>query len=159
MRRILPVLLSVAWLGACEPGPVKGPAEVRWDRETCTRCAMSVGDNRFAAQVREDVAPFRTHLFDDIGCALNWLEQQPGEAASKYELWVNNHRTSQWIDARQAWYIGGVQSPMGYNLAAVPESEEGAMDYEAAVRHIGVVEAGRRTRGEGHAAHVKVMEQ
>ena len=159
MRRILPVLLSVVWVGACEPEPATGPEAVRWDRETCTRCAMSVGDNRFAAQVREDAAPFRVHLFDDIGCAVNWLDNQPEAAAARYEVWVNDHGTSQWIDARRAWYVGGMQSPMGYNLAATPKREAGALDFESAVARIRQVETQRNVHGGEHTVHFSGTEQ
>lgn len=159
MRPILLALLSVMWVSACDSGAVTGPAEVRWDRETCVRCAMSVGDNRFAAQVREDAEPYRSFLFDDIGCAVIWLQQQAGVDTSTYELWVNDHQTRQWIDARKAWYVKDVPSPMGYNLAAAPGPSADALDFEAAARHVMEVESTRKLHDGGHAEHVKAVEQ
>lgn len=158
MRPVLLVLLSAMWMSACGPEPVTGPADVRWDRETCTRCAMSVGDNRFAAQVREDAEPWRAFLFDDIGCAVAWLRQQQESAVSRFEIWVNDHNSSQWIDARSAWYVNGVPSPMGYNLAAGPERVPGSVDFDTAIEHVMEVESTRKPHSGGHADHLKVVE-
>ena len=158
MRPGLLVLLSAMLMGACDSGPATGPADVRWDRETCTRCAMSVGDNRFAAQVREHTEPYRAFVFDDIGCAVIWLGQQPDSAASRYEIWVNDHSSNQWIDAREAWYIKEVQSPMGYNLAADSERQAGAVDFGSATRHVMEVESTRKPHGGEHTVHLKAVE-
>ena len=73
------VLLSFffLFLVACSPEEFTGPGEIRWDREVCKRCNMSVGDRFYAAQVRGAPAEEKTELykFDDIGCAVIWLEK------------------------------------------------------------------------------------
>ena len=53
MRGLLKLSLMLIWLlSACGQQAETGPVEVRWDQESCTRCAMAVSDHRFAAQVR-----------------------------------------------------------------------------------------------------------
>ena len=106
-------LFAVLFAG-CSVEPQSGPGEVRWDRETCERCAMAVSDPRYSAQVRGGPAGGRGRLykFDDIVCALLWLEKQPWRENPAVEVWVNDHRDGEWLDARSAWYVTGKITPM-----------------------------------------------
>lgn len=131
---VLPSLLLL--LAACGPSIETGPEEVRWDRQTCTRCVMSVSDQRFAAQVREAGEDHRVHFFDDIGCAITWLEQQEWKEQDGVEIWVADFNTHAWLDARNAWFTENGPSPMGFNLAARAEQQEGAVKFENAVEQI-----------------------
>ncbi len=89
---------------------------------------MVIGDKRFAAQIRD---PNRKVMkFDDIGCAMFWLMAQPfSEQTANTEYWVADYRSGGWIDARQAHYLEGKKSPMGYHYAAVAEPEAGTIPY------------------------------
>ena len=136
MRRRDFIRLSAAgWLFLGIEGCVKSPAsngwvDVKWDRDTCTRCRMVISDRRFAAEVRggpqNDV-----FKFDDIGCAVFWLaHQQFNEETARVEFWINDYENpGQWLDARQAHYVAGKKSPMGYHYAALAEPEAGVVDY------------------------------
>ena len=106
--------LGFVLLGACSPGSESGPVEVAWSRDACERCGMAVGEPRFAAQIRD--SDHRAHHFDDLGCALLWLDQQDGEAP--LEIWVGNAGAEGWLDARSAGYRAGQRTPMGYGFAA-----------------------------------------
>ena len=110
----------------------EGMAEIKWDRDTCARCNMVISDPRFAAELRggEKNTAFK---FDDIGCLVFWLRdkaaQHPWMAEAATRLWVADAADmsgATWLDARQAHYLGGRLSPMGYNFAAardaVPQS-------------------------------------
>ena len=56
-----------AMLSACgKSGWPEGMAEIKWDRDTCTRCRMAISDRRFAAQVRGGPKD-QVFKFDDIG--------------------------------------------------------------------------------------------
>ena len=103
----------------------EGMAEIKWDRDTCVRCNMVISDPRFAAQMRggEKNTAFK---FDDIGCLVFWLRdktaQFPWMAAADTRMWVADAADmsgATWLDVRQAHYLGGRLSPMGYNFAAV----------------------------------------
>ena len=134
--------MLVLLLSACSAEQATGPGEVRWDRETCARCNMAVGDRLFAAQVRGASAGEKTKLykFDDIGCAVIWLAQQPWKDEARTEIWVTDHRTGDWINARTAFYVKDKITPMDYGLGAQAESAEDALDYSQAVAHILIAE-------------------
>lgn len=147
------LLLSFFFLvvGACSPDQVTGPGEVRWDRETCTRCSMAVSDRHYAAQVRGAPADEKTRLykFDDIGCAVIWLDQQPWQDDSRTEIWVVDHLSGEWLDARQAKYVKDRISPMNYGLGAQAQATAGALDFSQAKAHIMMSEKERHLHG-GH---------
>ena len=134
------ILLSFFFLllSACSPEETSGPGEVRWDRETCTHCNMAIGDRHYAAQVRGAPAGEKTKLFkfDDIGCAIIWLKEQPWKDEPGTEIWVKDYRDGEWIDARKASYVKARISPMNYGLGAQTEVTEGALDYTQATAYI-----------------------
>lgn len=130
-------------LAACSGDPGTGPVEVKWDRDVCTRCNMVLSDRQHAAQVRyapTDGSRGRVNRFDDLGCAVLWLDQQPWRDQSGVEFWVTDHRDGSWIDARGAWYVTGRLTPMQYGLGAQAEPAPGAIDFAGASKHIYEVE-------------------
>jgi len=153
------ILLSFFFLllSACSPEETSGPGEVRWDRETCTHCNMAVGDRHYAAQVRGAPAGEKTKLykFDDIGCAIVWLKDQPWKDEPGTEIWVKDHRNSEWIDARKASYVKARISPMNYGLGAQAEVAEGALDYTQATAYIMVSEKEHHQHGGLNPANQK----
>jgi copper chaperone NosL len=136
---------------ACSPEPETGPGEVRWDRETCTRCNMAIGDRHYAAQIRGAASAEKTRLykFDDIGCAITWLEQQDWKDDPRTEIWVADYRDAEWLDARKASYVTGKISPMNYGLGAQAEITAGALDFSQAKAHIMASETEHHQHG-GH---------
>lgn len=152
---LLAALLAVL-LPACG-GPETGPAEIHWDRDTCERCHMVLSDRHHSAQIRggPEGGRARVYKFDDIGCAVLWLEEQPWKDDPRTEIWVNDHRDGQWIDARRAHYVTGQETPMDYGLGAQDEPAEGALNYEQAKAHIRKVEERFSEQGVDieHGAH------
>jgi len=144
--------LLLLLLVGCSAGNTSGPEEVRWDRETCTRCAMALGDRLSAAQVRGAPAGQQTRVykFDDIGCAVIWLDGQPWKDDARTELWVTDQRTGQWLDARAATYIPGKRSSMGFGLGAQPETAPQGMDFGRARQYIYEIEAHEHVHGGRH---------
>lgn len=151
MPALLKVTLLVVFLTGCSGDPGTGPAEVRWDREICPRCAMVVSDHNYAAQVRGGPADKRkkVYTFDDIGCAVIWLDKQEWKDDAGTEVWVTDHRNGKWLDARSAYYVTGKITPMAYGLGAQDTTAEGALDYSAAREHIYEVEAAEHTHAGG----------
>ncbi len=118
----------------------EGMAEIKWDRDTCVRCSMVISDRRFAAQMRggEKDTAFK---FDDIGCLAFWLRdkaaQHPWMAEPATRMWVADSTSgAAWLDARQAHYLGGRLSPMGYNFAAVRDAVSGSLTFESMREHV-----------------------
>ena len=146
MRRLTYFIVMFAsvliLLTGCGNDNPTGPVEVKWDRDACTRCQMMLSDHNFSAQVRvfPEGKRSKVYKFDDMGCAVLWLEEQPYKDDPKTEIWVNDYKTKQWLDARKAWFVKGEISPMGYGLGAEKEKTEGALNFEQAVKHIKEVE-------------------
>lgn len=128
---------ALAALGACDRKGSwpEGMAEIKWDRDTCVRCNMVISDPRFAAELRggEKNTVFK---FDDIGCLVFWQRdkaaQHPWMAEPATRMWVADSTDmsgATWLDPRQAHYLGGRLSPMGYNFAAVRDAAAGSVTY------------------------------
>ena len=115
---VWPMLLLLA---ACSNDPGTGPAEIKWDRDICNRCRMVVSDPHFAAQIRHlpECKRSRVDKFDDIGCAMLWLDQQTFKDDPSIEIWVADFRTGEWIDARTATYVTQNTTPMEYGLSLI----------------------------------------
>ncbi len=146
------LLTLLSWgLTACSGDAGTGPADVKWDRYACDRCRMVLSDRQHAAQVR--VLPTegrsKVHFFDDIGCAVVWLEDKPFRDDPHTEIWVTDWRSGDWINARTAYYLTGQVTPMEYGLGAQTEPAPDALSFDAARRHIFEVEQKYNVHG-GH---------
>lgn len=146
---LLALLLGA--LAACSGDPGTGPLDVKWDRFTCERCRMVLSDRKHSAQVRIPQAEGRSKVlfFDDIGCAVVWLEDKPFRDDPKTEIWVTDWRSGAWIDARKAFYLAGQVTPMEYGLGAQSEPDPQAIDFAAARGRIFEVEKKYNVHG-GH---------
>ena len=91
----------------------------------------------------------RLYKFDDIGCAVIWLDTQSWKNDTGTEIWVADHRNGKWLDARKAHFVTGKLSPMNYGLAAQAEEAEGALDFSQAIEHIKTAENEQHRHG-GH---------
>jgi hypothetical protein len=142
MKRLTVLYLLLALLCACTGDPGTGPVEVEWEHDTCERCTMVLTDRLHSAQVRHHPPgeSSRVYLFDDLGCALIWLEDKPWKDDPATEIWVTDHRNGTWIDAHSAHYVGGQETPMLYGLGAQPEPVAGSVPFERAKRHVFEVE-------------------
>lgn len=136
------VLTGIILLSGCKGEPDTGPGKVRWDRDICERCVMAVSDPNFSAQIRGGPSGEQQKLykFDDLGCAVIWLDQQTWKDNPENNIWVNQHKTGEWIDARQAHYIKNQLTPMNYGLGAQLEDTPDALDFDAAKKHIYKIE-------------------
>ena len=135
---IFAALGAVFVLVGCSGGPETGPGQVRWDKVSCERCLMAVSDRHFSAQIRGGPAERKSRLyfFDDFGCAVLWLEEQPWRNESRNEIWVTDAQTGQWLDARTARFTTGFITPMDFGLAAGVADTSGALTYEQAVQEV-----------------------
>jgi hypothetical protein len=76
-----------------------------------------ISERRHAVQIRE-LGARRIHAFDDLGCALLWLDEQellPGSEGGP-EVWAMDSRAGNWIDAREAQFEAGLTTPMAYGF-------------------------------------------
>jgi nitrous oxide reductase accessory protein NosL len=143
-RPTTPLLAAASLLlAACSGDPGTGPKEVKWDRDVCVRCNMVLSDRAHAAQIRypePGTGRSRVATFDDIGCAVLWLDRQDWRHEPAVEIWVTDYRDGSWIDARSAHYVTGRITPMQYGLGARDDAVEGALDFDQARAQIQRVE-------------------
>ena len=131
---------------ACGRGSATGPVEIVWDRDTCERCAMAIGDRRFAAQIRSG-ASGEVHKFDDLGCASLWLDEHRDGVGDRPEAWVRDLRGERWLDATASTYAPGLRTPMSYGFGASPEPVEGGIAWSEVRERIRDIESARRSPG------------
>ncbi|GJM43700.1 MAG: hypothetical protein DHS20C21_05420 [Gemmatimonadota bacterium] len=138
LRAVAVVAVFATFLAACSGAPETGPVEVRWDRDVCAQCTMAISDRNYAAQVRGAPAgePTRVDAFDDLGCAVLWLDAQAWKSDPRTEVWVTDHRTGEWIDARIAGYVDERVSPMDFGLGAVKDPAQGSFGWDEAAERI-----------------------
>jgi len=128
MQRYLARVVMVGFmlvLGACWGGEKSGPEDIHWDRDACELCKMLISDARFAAEVRGGDKN-KLYKFDDIGCAINWLNDQHWAGDEAAEIWVADGASTRdnliWLNAREARYVKGALTPMNYGFSAVAPS-------------------------------------
>ncbi len=116
-----------------------GPAEIHWDRDVCKLCSMIISDARFTAQVRGGPKQ-KVYKFDDIGCAVNWLNGQPWAGDNNTEIWVaertSTRQSVRWLKARDARYVTNDQTPMNYGFGATLQNLPGSIDFVALTNRI-----------------------
>ena len=129
LTRILVLGALALFLAACSRESETGPVELKWDRDTCTRCSMAISDRHYAVQVRGGPKK-QVFKFDDIGCAVHWLKDQPWGNDPAMEIWVTDFRSGKWLDARAAQYVAGKTTPMAYGFGASAEALPGSIGFE-----------------------------
>jgi copper chaperone NosL len=121
--------VGVLLLCACAGGPPE-PAELDTANDACANCRMSVSDRRFASQI---VAPgAEPQFFDDLACLKAHLARTSG-ARKDAVVYVADHRTREWVDARLAVFARrpDLTTPMASGLMAHRDSSSAREDPEA----------------------------
>ncbi len=127
--RVLAMLALLVSLAACNQ-PKTGPVEIRYGRDTCALCNMIISDPRYATQIRGGPG-HEAYKFDDIGDALVFLERQTWKDEPNVEFWVMDvEKGKTWLDARKAFYLGGMQSPMAHGYGALAEPRPGTVGFD-----------------------------
>jgi len=131
MKRLITRVLmvgAVLALAGCWGGEKSGPEDIHWDRDVCELCKMFISDPRFAAEVRGGDKK-KIYKFDDIGCAINWLNDQHWAGDETAEIWAAEATSTRdkmvWLNAREARYVKGELTPMNYGYSAVAPSQAG----------------------------------
>ncbi len=133
-RRAFLLATTAAALAGCG-GRTEGPEDIAWSRDPCEFCRMIIDDRHFAAEVRGGPKN-RITKFDDIGCAIHWIKQTGWTDEQVSEVWVTDHESGRWLDARQAHFLLGPRSPMGYDYAAMAEPRQASAGFDDIRRSI-----------------------
>ncbi|HIP18627.1 MAG TPA: hypothetical protein EYG78_04750 [Sulfurovum sp.] len=117
-------LLLVAGFSGCEKKQISTELqEVHWDRDMCERCKMVTSDRYHSVQVINPKTG-RSYMFDDIGCALLWFDEEKIAWKEQAKVWITDAKTGEWIDAREAFYDAGNVTPMAYGFSAHTKKED-----------------------------------
>jgi copper chaperone NosL len=128
MTRLLTTLAALASALACGTVPA-GPVTIDLKNDTCAHCRMGIVSTTTAAQVV--AAGEEPRFFDDIGCLRDYLA---GAAlTSDAVVFVADHRTGDWIDARRAVVTKtSIDTPMASGLVAHADAASRDADPAAA---------------------------
>ncbi len=116
-RNFLIFSLASLALVACKKQSKEAAQEVHWDRDMCERCKMVLSERKYAAQII-DPKSGKCYKFDDIGCAVLWMDEEHIAWKDRAKIWVSDAKTGRWIDARKALYTDDSITPMAYGVAA-----------------------------------------
>ena len=118
LRFFLFFTLVVTLFSACNDNKsdLNKVSPVHWDRDMCERCKMVVSDRKNSVQIKDPKG--NVYMFDDIGCALLWFEENHIKWQDKAHIFVTDVQTGKWIDATKAWYDTGNVTPMDFGYSA-----------------------------------------
>ena len=116
----LMTVFSIFGFSGCEKKSIGAAQEMHWDRDMCERCKMAISERKFAVQII-DPQTGKDYKFDDIGCAVLWMDEEKIPWKDKAILWITDAKTGKWIDARKAKYADSAITPMAYGFAAYTE--------------------------------------
>jgi len=120
MKKYIFVFLSLLFMGSltgCDKKIDLKPQKMHWDRDICQRCDMAISERKYAVQVVNPKTG-KHYLFDDIGCAVLWMDENKIPWKDKAVIWITDAKTGKWIDARKALYTDDMITPMAYGIAA-----------------------------------------
>jgi copper chaperone NosL len=120
------VLFSLVFIAACR-GESDAAVDPVWGKQPCDHCKMIVSQKTSAAQL---VARGERHHFDDIGCMVQWLDEQH-VGRDETRAWVR--LGDGWVEATSAHYIGGTSTPMDHGYVA---SKSGEIDWVELQRRV-----------------------
>ncbi len=111
------VLLFMLTFASCEKKDSTKPIKIHWDRDMCERCDMAISERKYAVQIINPKTG-KHHLFDDIGCAILWMDEEKIPWRDRAIIWVTDAKTGKWIDAKKALWTDDRITPMAYGVAA-----------------------------------------
>lgn len=146
------VIMLLLLIGCQKSNEEQLPVDFVWDRVVCEECRMALSDHHYSAQVIDPNG--KAYFFDDIGCTILWLQRQSWQDQSR--TWVNDYKTTEWIEAKKAnWIYGDPRTPMGYGFAATLSQIEDALKYETVKKWMIV---GKNLVNENRSKHLDTVE-
>ena len=145
-------LIVLLGMSGCEKKATGGVAQMHWDRDMCERCKMAVSERKFAVQVI-DPHGGRSYKFDDIGCAVLWLQEERIPWQDKAIIWITDAATGEWIDAKKAKYTAEAITPMAFGFAAYTDQtlpkDAKVYDFATVAKEVVKIEAQNNAKLKG----------
>lgn len=122
-------LALAALLAAGCGGPDLGqPPPIKYGRDPCAECGMTIADERFAAGYYTQDGEARK--FDDLGDLVLFLRKREQAPAL---VWVHDFETREWLPAAGAVYAVGTGVKAPHHGVAAFRSEAAARAYAGAI--------------------------
>ncbi|WP_347861476.1 nitrous oxide reductase accessory protein NosL [Salimicrobium sp. PL1-032A] len=116
-------LMTSIVLGACQQIS-HDPHDINHDVDTCEICNMAINNKQASTQiVMQDGSALK---FDDIGCMMQYKEENPEEVGDFHTEYVNGYDTQEWMDATEGTYVydDDINTPMGNGVISFRSEEE-----------------------------------
>jgi len=115
------IIGSSLMLSSCN----SGPQPIKYGKENCHFCKMTISDNRFASEIVTTKS--KAYKFDDSHCILAFLEKKeikPEDIKAVY--FTNYSEPHNFIEADKALFYKSedLKSPMGGNLGAFENNDD-----------------------------------
>ncbi len=104
----------------------KQAIEIKPDQHSDRYCNMPIKEIDYSGQAI--LTNGDTLFFDDIGCMVLWLEEQKNN--EQIILWIWAKDTNEYINAREAWYHLGENTPMHYGFGAYKKHQANRIDFK-----------------------------
>ena len=108
------LVLSTMFLGACS----SGPEPIRYGKDECAHCKMTLTDKRFGAEIITDKG--KVFKFDDLNCLADYLKSGGVQQAAVAQMVsVDFKNTPAFVDVKKAFFLQNeaVKSPMRGDVA------------------------------------------
>jgi nitrous oxide reductase accessory protein NosL len=142
--------MCLLFLG-CDGKIDMSPKDIKLDRDVCAYCKMVISSANYAAQIV--MKDGKHYFFDDIGCALKWLDLQDIEAQNEAFIYVADFKSTEWVDAKKAHYVSGANSPMHFGFAAYKDMQENADNFNFLHVKKTILEKQNETQPAAHHMH------
>lgn len=107
----------------------KIPLEFKDNKIQCPVCKMYLVGKPFTVQII--TKDYKTHLFDDPGCAVLWMEKNKINK-NDVVIWAYSIDTKKYIDAKTAHYsIYDDVDPMHYGFGVYENNKKSFIDFDA----------------------------
>lgn len=115
---VAPMLVAITMglgLSGCNPGP----EPIRFGKDACHFCKMTISDNRYGAEIM--TKKMKVYKFDDTHCLLAFMKEGTVPAEQVKGTFVTNfNEPHELLDVNNAFFLQSesLKSPMNGNVAA-----------------------------------------
>jgi NosL. len=113
--------LATAGLLSCSIGP----EPIKYGKDECHHCKMTLTDKRYGAEVVTDKG--KVYKFDDLNCLVNFVKSGQVPAAKVAQiLTVDFSKSGQFVDVSQALFLENeaLKSPMRADVASFSDKKD-----------------------------------
>lgn len=113
------MLLAIVGLGAVSQGCAQSPEPIRYGKDACLFCKMTIMDKKYAAEIVTDKG--KVFKFDDLSCMVKYMKtNQLNEAELAFVVVNDYNNPGELIDVKTAVFLSSkdLRSPMRGDVAA-----------------------------------------